>query len=96
MTDSVEPRDRDATKRRFLTASGFADAERHPLPGDASTRRYERLIKGGKSFMLMDQPPALESQPCGRFESDEERRASGYNAMARLAAGRPDLSDAAL
>ena len=80
--------DREATKRRFLTASGFGSAERHPLPGDASTRRYERLILSGRSFMLMDQAPALESQPCGRFETVAERKASGYNAMARLAAGR--------
>lgn len=79
---------REATKRRFLTGSGFGDAERHPLPGDASTRRYERLLKGGRSFMLMDQPPALETQPCGRFETPAERTESGYNAMARLAAGR--------
>lgn len=79
---------REATKRRFLSASGFGDAERHPLPGDASTRRYERLKKGDQTFMLMDQAPALESQPCLPLQSDDERRASGYNAMARLAAGR--------
>lgn len=80
--------DREATKRRFLSASGFGDAERHPLPGDASTRRYERLKKGAQTFMLMDQAPALESQPCLPTQNETERRASGYNAMARLAAGR--------
>jgi len=80
--------DREAIKSRFLLSAGFADAERHPLPGDASTRRYERLAKGGHTFMLMDQPPALESQPCRLHETEEERRLSGYNAMARLAAGR--------
>jgi N-acetylmuramate 1-kinase len=79
---------REATKRRFLMASGFGDAERHPLPGDASTRRYERLIKGDRTFMLMDQAPALESQPCLPSQTHGERVASGYNAMARLAAGR--------
>lgn len=81
-------KDREATKQRFLTASGFGDAERFALPGDASTRRYERLTRDGKTFMLMDQPPALESHPCGRFETYAQREASGYNAMARLAAGR--------
>ncbi len=80
--------DREAIKRRFLTASGFGDAERQLLPGDASTRRYERLIRNGRSFMLMDQAPALESQPCGQSQTPAERQASGYNAMARLAAGR--------
>ncbi|MGZ3306170.1 MAG: N-acetylmuramate/N-acetylglucosamine kinase AmgK [Asticcacaulis sp.] len=81
--------DREAIKQNFLLQSGFADAERHPLPGDASTRRYERLIRrDGSSFMLMDQVAALESQPCQPGQSPDERRASGYNAMARLAAGR--------
>ncbi|MEI9906258.1 MAG: N-acetylmuramate/N-acetylglucosamine kinase AmgK [Asticcacaulis sp.] len=80
--------DREAIRRRFLTASGFGDAERQPLPGDASTRRYERLVRHGRTFMLMDQAPALESQPCGQLQTAAEREASGYNAMARLAAGR--------
>lgn len=80
---------REALKRRFLQDSGFADAARHPLPGDASTRRYERLVRpDGTTFMLMDQAPALESQPCGPLQDYDERRTSGYNAMARLAAGR--------
>ncbi len=80
--------DREAIKRRFLTASGFGNAERQPLPGDASTRRYERLVKDGRTFMLMDQPPAMESHPCRPHETAAEREKSGYNALARLAAGR--------
>lgn len=86
MNDTI---DREAIKQGFLLSAGFADAQRQPLPGDASTRRYERLTRDdGKTFMLMDQPPALESQPCRLHETEDERRASGYNAMARLAAGR--------
>lgn len=81
--------DREAIKRRFLLSSGFAEAIRQPLPGDASTRRYERLVRAdGSTYMLMDQAPALESQPCRLHETESERRLSGYNAMARLAAGR--------
>ena len=81
--------DREAIKQTFLLSAGFSEAERRPLPGDASTRRYERLVRGdGSTFMLMDQAPALESQPCRLNETIEERQASGYNAMARLAAGR--------
>lgn len=80
--------DRDAVIRRFLDETGFADAQRLPLPGDASTRRYERLIHDGHTFMLMDQPPAVETLPCLPHQTPDERRASGYNAMARLAAGR--------
>jgi len=88
--------DREAIKRRFLQDSGFADAERHPLPGDASTRRYERLVRpDGSTFMLMDQAPALESHPCLPGQDYDARRASGYNAMARLAAGRIEAFAAA-
>ncbi len=88
--------DREAIKRRFLQDNGFADAERHPLPGDASTRRYERLVRpDGSSFMLMDQAPSLETLPCSPDQDYDARRASGYNAMARLAAGRIEAFAAA-
>lgn len=36
----------------------------------------------------MDQPPALETQPCPPDATPAEREALGYNALARLAAGR--------
>ena len=81
--------DRESLKQRFLTDAGFADAARHPLPGDASTRRYERLVRAdGQSFMLMDQPPVAGAQPCRPGESESERKASGYFALARLSGGR--------
>lgn len=81
--------EREAVRAAFLKAAGLASAERRPLPGDASTRRYERLITpSGASLMLMDAPAAAESSPCPPEASPEERRAHGYNAMARLAAGR--------
>ncbi|MBC6981609.1 N-acetylmuramate/N-acetylglucosamine kinase AmgK [Caulobacter sp. 17J80-11] len=83
--------DREAVKSAFLAQAGLADAQRHPLPGDASTRRYERLqLASGTSLMLMDAPPSAESQPCPPDATPEERKAAGYNAMARLAAGRVD------
>lgn len=44
----------------FLTQAGWADAEVHPLPGDASFRRYFRLARGGTSAMLMHAPPPHE------------------------------------
>ncbi|HEX3971825.1 MAG TPA: phosphotransferase [Stellaceae bacterium] len=44
----------------FLTASGWADAARAPLPGDASFRRYCRLTRGAAATMLMDAPPPQE------------------------------------
>ena len=84
--------DREAARRAFLKSAGLADARRQPLAGDASTRAYERLYPaaGGASLILMDQPPSVESQPCPPLATDAERAALGYNALARLAAGRVD------
>jgi len=82
---------REARKRDFLAAAGLGGARREPLPGDASTRSYERLrLPGGATLMLMDAPPSAESAPCGPAASEAERRAAGYNALARLAACRVD------
>ena len=81
--------DREEQRRAFLAAHGLGDAVRAPLPGDASTRRYERLTPtSGATLMLMDQPPAAESRPCDPAWSPEQRRAQGWNAVARLSAGR--------
>jgi aminoglycoside/choline kinase family phosphotransferase len=45
----------------FLAAHGFGDAARHPLPGDASFRRYERLEGGSRPALLMVCPPGKEA-----------------------------------
>ncbi|WP_086619770.1 aminoglycoside phosphotransferase family protein [Erythrobacter tepidarius] len=44
----------------FIATAGWADAEVQPLPGDASFRRYFRLVRGGESAMLMYAPPPHE------------------------------------
>ena len=81
--------DREALRLDFLRSAGLAEAARAPLPGDASTRRYERLTTpSGATLMLMDQAPAAESQPCDPSWTPEQRRAHGWNAVARLSAGR--------
>jgi aminoglycoside/choline kinase family phosphotransferase len=81
--------DREAAKAGFLARSGLGGAVRAPLAGDASTRRYERLTTaGGSKLIFMDQPPAVESQPCPPDATPQERVKAGYNASARLAAGR--------
>lgn len=49
--------DRPGIIDEFLSASGWGDASRTPLDGDASTRRYARLTLGGRSAILMDAPP---------------------------------------
>ena len=44
----------------FLARCGWAAAERETLAGDASFRRYDRLMKDGSSAVLMDAPPPHE------------------------------------
>ncbi|MFC0633744.1 N-acetylmuramate/N-acetylglucosamine kinase AmgK [Brevundimonas balnearis] len=81
--------DREDRRRAFLAQAGLADARRAPLPGDASTRRYERLTTpSGTTLMLMDQAPSAESPPADPSWDEARRRAEGWNATARLSAGR--------
>ncbi|MBJ7484831.1 N-acetylmuramate/N-acetylglucosamine kinase AmgK [Brevundimonas sp.] len=83
--------DREEQRLAFLASAGLADAMRAPLPGDASTRRYERLTSAdGRSLMLMDQAASAESPPCDPGWTPEQRHAAGWNAVARLSAGRID------
>ncbi|WGM45799.1 N-acetylmuramate/N-acetylglucosamine kinase [Brevundimonas sp. NIBR10] len=85
----TSPDDREEQRLAFLASAGLADAERAPLPGDASTRRYERLTTSdGRSLMLMDQAASAESPPCDPSWTPEQRHAAGWNAVARLSAGR--------
>ena len=57
MTDST---DRAERLRAFLARHGWGDARRTPLAGDASFRRYERLMRAGTRAVLMDAPPPQE------------------------------------
>ena len=77
--------DRANAMEIFLTASGWGAAERAPLPGDASTRRYVRLAMNDRRALLMDQPQTAETPAAPASATPEERRALGYNAIARLA-----------
>jgi aminoglycoside/choline kinase family phosphotransferase len=45
----------------FLEKNNLCAAKRTPLAGDASFRRYERILHGGKSLILMDAPPPKEN-----------------------------------
>ena len=81
--------DREEQRVAFLEGAGLGSARRSPLPGDASTRRYERLhLADGSTLMLMDQSAALEAPPCGPDWDEARRRAAGWNASNRLSAGR--------
>ncbi len=44
----------------FLARNGWADAEILPLAGDASFRRYFRVVAKGRRAVLMDAPPPHE------------------------------------
>jgi hypothetical protein len=63
--------------RRFLDEAGYTPAERAPLAGDASTRSYERLTRGGETIVLMNSPPRADGPPVHDGKS--------YSAIAHLA-----------
>ena len=77
--------ERDAQITEFLIRVGWGDATRANLAGDASSRRYERIARGGERAVLMDAPPGEEAPACPEDASVERRIALGYNALARLA-----------
>ncbi|MGB8363212.1 MAG: aminoglycoside phosphotransferase family protein [Rhizomicrobium sp.] len=77
--------ERSEAMRDFLERQGWGAAALAPLPGDASTRRYLRITAGGRQAMLMDQPQGAEAPACPPGATAEQRRALGYNAIARLA-----------
>ena len=81
---------REELRLSFLQANGWDDAERKPLAGDASTRRYERLCRnsGSETLMFMDAPLQAEGIPCPVGADEAKRNELGWNAQSRLAASR--------
>ncbi len=69
--------DRMAAARQFIAESGFSEASRVRLQGDASTRIYERLALGDKRVILMSWPR--------RIERPSVREGKPYGAIAHLA-----------
>ena len=51
--------DRKALADAFLKSCGWNSAARQPLAGDASERRYERLVRGQDRAVLMDAPVGI-------------------------------------
>jgi aminoglycoside/choline kinase family phosphotransferase len=82
-----------ASVRGFLDESGFGDAERHKLQGDASTRSYERLVRDGESYILMNSPRRPDGPPVrdGKSYSEIAHLAEDVRAFMALAAGLRDL-----
>jgi tRNA threonylcarbamoyl adenosine modification protein YjeE len=75
---SFVPRlERIARIRAFLDESGFDDASRLRMQGDASTRIFERLTRGDRSFVLMNAPRRPDGPPV--------RDGKPYSAIAHLA-----------
>ena len=53
--------DRNDLINRFLAVQGWGRAKRLPLAGDASFRRYERIVEDRRRAVLMDAPPTHEN-----------------------------------
>ena len=69
--------DRMMQVRTFLDESGFGDAVRWRMEGDASTRIFERLTRGGETTILMNAPRRPDGPPV--------RDGRPYSAIAHLA-----------
>lgn len=69
--------ERIAAIRRFLNDTGFGQATRRRIQGDASTRSYERLVRDGTSYILMNSPRRPDGPPV--------RDGKPYSAIAHLA-----------
>jgi hypothetical protein len=75
---SFGPRvERMAAARQFIAESGYSEAVRMRLQGDASTRKYERLALGEKRAILMNWPRRADGPPV--------REGKPYSAIAHLA-----------
>ena len=75
---SFGPRvDRMASARQFIAESGYSEALRMRMQGDASTRSYERLALGDKHVILMNMPRRPDGPPV--------RGNKPYSAVAHLA-----------
>lgn len=61
--------EREARIGAFLAAHRLGGAERRPLAGDASFRRYYRILLGDRSLVLMDAPPPEDVRPFLRIAS---------------------------
>lgn len=79
---------REAALDRLLRDNRLDAADRVSLGADASTRSYQRIFAGDRTFILMNAPPHEELGPCPALAGKEERRALGWNAISRLAASR--------
>ncbi|WP_019960669.1 aminoglycoside phosphotransferase family protein [Woodsholea maritima] len=85
-SSKIEPQSRDQARLEFVAAGDWAGCEIIAFPGDASTRSYYRLVKDGKTAILMDAPSGAEAPACPPDADWDMRAKLGYNAEARLSA----------
>ncbi|MEO1330213.1 MAG: phosphotransferase [Pseudomonadota bacterium] len=82
--------ERSRAATAFLDQAGWAGAERRPLAGDASNRRYERIRRGAGAgadrAVLMDAPPEKGEDVRPFAALTEWLRAEGFSAPAIFAA----------
>ncbi|MDF1854933.1 phosphotransferase [Pseudooceanicola sp.] len=71
---------------RFLAASDLSGATRVPVSGDASNRRYERIVAPGGPVILMDAPPEKGEDVRPFVEIANHLRGLGLSAPKVLAA----------
>lgn len=77
--------DRAAAAQAFLDRSGWGSADRRPLAGDASNRRYDRLRLGAATAVLMDNPPGGADDPLAFVAMARHLCGLGLSAPAILA-----------
>jgi tRNA threonylcarbamoyl adenosine modification protein YjeE len=72
--------------RTFLDRSGWSDAVRIPLAGDASYRAHERVARGSATAVLMNAPARAPGPPVqgGRSYDEIAHRASGIRAFVAI------------
>ena len=75
MGDEIDQR--ESHLQAFLARAGWQDAQRQAFPGDASLRRYERLVNGSRIAVLMDWPAGPDAPTQGDH--------SAYSKLAHLA-----------
>ena len=61
MIAQIDRTERESHIAAFLATAGWGTARRGLLAGDASFRRYDRLVLDGKTAVLMDAPPPMEN-----------------------------------
>jgi len=55
--------DRIAAVRQFIAEAGLSEATRQRMAGDASSRRYTRMVLGNRRAILMDSPRRPDGPP---------------------------------